>query len=109
MQLILVLAVLMLFGGKSNGAPGPEFSNSDMCELLKYVSGGNDEMDKIIKQVEQVTEIVSAIAPLAGFAAAKEQSASSVEAAESRDIGLILQPVAKIADDGIYNALSAAI
>lgn len=108
MQLILVLAVLMLLGGKG-GMAAPELSSSETLELLKYVTDGNAEMDKIIKQAERVTEIVNAIAPLAGFMSAKEQSASGGEVEEPHNIGLILQPVAKIADDSIYNALSATI
>lgn len=107
MQLILALVVLMLFGGK--GATAPQLSNSEMFELLKYVSDGNAEMDKIIKQAEQVTEIVNAIVPLTSLMTAKEQAASSGGGEEPRDIGIILQPVAKIADDSIYNALSSAI
>lgn len=112
MQLILALAVLMMFGGKSGNAPHSRISSSDMFEMLKYISGDNGEMDKIIKEAEQVTEIISAIAPLATAFGANDNGVNvteNEEAPKAQDTGLILKPVANIADDSIYNALSCAI
>ena len=121
MQLILALAVLMMLGGKG-GAPRPELSGNDMLEVLEYVSGGNGEMDKLIKEVRQVSEIISAFAPVtaafgAGGASFDENGSKSSDngnkisdcGGTSSDIGLSLQPIANIADDSIYNALSKAI
>lgn len=109
MQLILALAVLLMLGGKS-GAPHSQISSSDMLEMLKYVSGDNAEVDKIIKEAEQVTEIISAIVPLAtAFGTKEDEPANDSETPKAQDIGIILQPVANIADDSIYNALSHSI
>lgn len=113
MQLLLVLAVLLMLGGKGDGAR-PQITNSEMFEVLKYVSGDNGEMDKIIKEAEQVSQIISAFAPLAtafGGDNAESDSASApaCDEAQKHDKGFYLQPVANIADDGIYNALSNAI
>ena len=121
MQLILVLAVLMMLGGK-NGAPRPGLSNSDILETLKYISDGNGEMDKIIREVEQVSEIISAIAPIAtafgNGATPFDESDDTSNNSESKmqgsdatppDIGICLKPIVNIADDRIYNALSQAV
>lgn len=114
MQLVLVLAVLMMLGGKSGGASRPGLSSSDMLEMLKYISDGNGEMDKIFKEVEQVTEIVNTLAPIASaFGASANNNDINISESdcnsEVRDTGLILQPIANIADNSIYNALSHAI
>ena len=122
MQLVLMLAVLLMLGGKS-GTPRPELTNSDMFEVLKYISGDNGEMDKIIKEAEQVSELINAIAPLAtafggggnsldecsGNSSSSESKMPDCGGAPSCDIGLCLKPIANIADDSIYNALSSAI
>lgn len=110
MQLILVLAVLLMLGGKSGSAPHSQISNSEMFEVLKYISGDNGEMDKIIKEAEHVTEIINSIVPLAtAFGSKEEEPANGGENSKVQDIGLILQPVSNVADDSIYNALSKAI
>ena len=112
MQLILALAVLMMLGGKSENAPHAPISSSDMFEMLKYISGGNDEIEKIVKEAEQVTEIISAIAPIATAFGANDSEIKESEGGENskaQDIGLILKPISNIADDSIYNALSHAI
>lgn len=116
MQLVLMLALLLMLGGK-NGTPRPELSNSDMFEMLKYIADGNGEMDKIIKKAEQVSEIINAIVPLAtAFGGGSTSSNSNedktpdcVDTPSQPDIGICLKPIANIADDGIYNALSRAI
>lgn len=108
MQLILVLAVLTLLGGKGGGAPRSELFNSETLELLKYVSGDDGEMEKIIKEAEHVAEIISAIAPVAaafGESGEKEESADPAPC----NTGIPLKPISNIADDSIYNALSRAI
>lgn len=107
MQLILAFAVLMLLGGGKS--PHSELSGSDMIEVLKYISGDDGKMDKIIKEAEQVTQIINAIAPIASFAGAKGEEQTNGASSEVRNVGLILQPVANIADDSIYNALAAAV
>ena len=121
MQLVLMLALMLMLGGKS-GTHRPELTNSDMFEVLKYISGGSGEMDKIIKEAEQVSEIINAFAPLAASFGAGgtsfDESGSKSSNNEDKmpdcggntpDIGLSLQPIANIADTSIYNALSAAI
>ena len=115
MQLILVLVALMLLGG-GKGSPRDRLSGSDMLEVLKYVSGDDCEMDKIIKEVEQVTQIINTLAPIAsafgGQSAAEEKDASELSSqstGDAKNIGLILQPISNIADDSIYSALSNAI
>lgn len=107
MQLVLALAVFMLLGGGKS--PNCELSGSDMLEVLKYVSGDDGKMDKIIKEAEQVTQIINAIAPIANFAGAKGEEQTNATSSGVGNIGLILQPVANIADDSIYNALAAAV
>lgn len=110
MQLLLVLAVLLMLGGKNDGAHRPQLTHSDMLEVLKYVSDGNGEMDKIIKEVEQVSQIINTFAPLAASFAANDNNIEPDGASTSpHDVGLFLQPVANIADDSIYNAMSKAI
>lgn len=107
MQLILVLAVLTLLGGKS-GASRRELFNPEALEFLKYVSGDDGEMEKIIKEAEHVAEIISAIAPVAaafGESGEKEESADPAPC----NTGIPLKPISNIADDSIYNALSRAI
>lgn len=110
MQLILVLAVLMMFGGRSGSTQNAGLSGTDMLEMLKYVSDDNGEMDKIIKEAEHVSEILSAFAPLAAtFSGSSGESSVNSEQPQTADKGLYLKPIANIADDSIYNALSHAI
>lgn len=112
MQLILVLAVLMMLCDKSGGAPRPQLSNPELFEMLKYISGDNGEMDKFIKEAEQVTEIINAITPLVTSFGANDSNVSELDSGcipPQPDIGICLKPIANIADDGIYNALSKAI
>lgn len=114
MQLILAIAVLLMLGGKGGSAHRPELSNSEMFEMLKYITDGNGEMDKIIKEAEQVSQIINTLAPIASaFGASANNNDINISESdgnsEVRDTGLILQPIANIADDSIYNALSHAI
>lgn len=110
MQLILVLAVLMLLGGKSGGAPRRELFNPETLELLKYVSGDDGEIDKIINEAEHVAEIISAIVPVAAaFGESDGDKKEESVATTPQDTGIRLKPIANIADDSIYNALSRAI
>lgn len=109
MQLILVLVVLMLLGGKS-GAPRRELFNPETLELLKYVSGDDGEIDKIINEAEHVAEIISAIVPVAAaFGESDGDKKEENVATPPQDTGIRLKPIANIADDSIYNALSRAI
>lgn len=107
MQLILVLAVLMMLGG--NGGARPQLTNSEMFETLKYLAEGNGEMDKILKEAEQVSEILSAFTPLVTVAETNKEQSTGDASSEVQDVGLILKPIANIADDSIYNALSSAV
>ena len=108
MQLILVIAALMLLGGKG-GAPN-RLNGSDIADVIKYISGGNGEVDKLIKDVEQVTEIINAFAPIVGAVGGMAPSEAVADATPDKsDIGIRLKPIAGIADDNIYNALSRAI
>lgn len=104
MQLLLLAALLLL----GSGADRPQFTSSEMSELLKYVSEGNSELENIVKQVEQFSGIINTFAPLVNSVVGGVQS-STAEANDAPSQGLYLKPIANIADDGIYNALSGAI
>ena len=104
MQLLL-LAALFLLG--SGGSDRPELSNSELTEILKCVSDGNGELENIVKQVEQISGIISAFAPL--MAAGRQSDGNEVGSGGTPSVGYCLKPIANIADDSIYNALSKAI
>ena len=108
MQLLL-LAVILLLG--SGGAQRPQFT-SEVTEILKYISDGNSEVENVIKQVEQVSEIVNAFAPLVNSMAGAPSAGGAQSPASDcapDGVSLPLKPIANIADDSIYNALSKAI
>ena len=105
MQLLLLAALLLLGSGGNNR---PKLTGEEMTEILNYISGGNSELENIVKQVEQVSKIINTFAPLAG-AFAGSAPASAAEADGAPRAGLYLKPISNIADDNIYNALSNAI
>ena len=120
MQLLMILALFLLLGGRSAPGSQPQISGPEMIELLKYASGGDAQMDEVIKEAEQISRVIDAIAPVArAFSSAPQQSETQHAAAEneyepSENNGaaatpLFLRPVANIADDGIYNALARAV
>lgn len=108
MQLILVLVIFLLLGGGKS--PYSELLNSDMLDVLKYISGDNGELDKLVKEAEQVTQIINLITP----GSTANRTAPPTEQGEPSDesvsgSGIFLKPIANIADSSIYNALSNAI
>lgn len=117
MQLVVVLALLMMFGGKNSSTNRPQISGAEMAEIFKYISGDNGEMNKIIEEVEQVSEIINTLAPVvSAFGGAKADNTPfdwSDNKASGNDIKIpgyaATAPIANIADDSIYNALSRAI
>lgn len=118
MQLFLVFILLMALGQKGgNSSPQNNISVSEMAEIIKYAVGENHELDNILKEAEQISEAISAIAPIAAALGGKPSSdnvpeadgAETVIKERKSDTALFLKPIADIADDGIYNALSRAI
>ena len=105
MQLLLLAALLLL----SSGGKRPQLTGEEMTEILNYISGGNGEIENIVKQVEQVSKIINTFAPLMGAVAGSAQTDAAVESGGDRPKGYCLQPISNIADDNIYNALSNAI
>lgn len=108
MQLLLLAALFLLGSGGSNRNG---LSSSEMTEILKYMSDGNGELENIVKQVEQVSEIISAFAPLVTAVSGSAQNSADdgQSDGDATSVGFYLKPIANIADDGIYNALSSAI
>lgn len=115
MQLLLALALILLSGGNSQPV-----SRSEMVELLKYAAGDNSGANEVLREAEQVSSVLEAIAPIAqafsaGSAKDKPQQGAEEAFAEgsgnSPQLGAaeILKPVANIADDGIYAALTRAV
>lgn len=120
MQLLIVFALLMLLGGSGDK---PQISSPEVVELLKYAAG-DERADEMIREVEQVSSVLEAIAPIAqAFAGAQGAKTQHVppengqnaanecekDGAEDAKTPLFLQPIANIADDGIYNALARAV
>ncbi len=120
MQLLFLLALFLTLGNKSGGG----ISGDEMEEIIKYATGNDGKMTEIINEAHRLTEVIQAVAPIAqAFSGAQTEKtqhetpkpAESSAAEEvfsssaANQTPVFLQPIANIADDGIYNALARAL
>lgn len=111
MQLILLAALFLLCGARgANGSqpPSSPLSGSDVADILKHVSGDSEAVEEIIKEAEHITEIISLVAPFLPSSERREEGPQPADVT-AVDSGISLKPIANIADESIYNALSCAI
>lgn len=111
MQLILLAALFLMCGGRGTNGPSTprqQISGSDVAEIIKFVSGDGEGVEEIIKEAEHITEIISLVAPFLPSAERCEEQPLPAEQTVA-DSGIPLKPIANIADESIYTALSCAI